>query len=66
MNRNVKIVNMIRDKIIDNNEDSYKQTLADFEIIEDNMFYKHYRVSNITVPLNYKYLELYNEIEKMI
>lgn len=63
LNRNVKIVNMVRDKIIDKTKDGYNQTVCDYKIISDNDYVKYYYVNNIKVCNNYEYNELYNEIK---
>lgn len=65
LSRNVKIANMVRNNKIESEKDGYNQTIADFKLIEEKFkgFYKHYIFFNITVCNDYKYNEMYNEID---
>lgn len=54
------------DKTRDKNEDSYIQTIADESLIYEDNEIKHYLFKNIRVSENYKYYELYKELESLI
>jgi glycosyltransferase involved in cell wall biosynthesis len=64
LDRNVKIVNMVRDGIINKDEDGFNQTIFKVESYKQDSsgFIKHYNISNIIIPYNYSYIDLYNEI----
>lgn len=68
LDRNVRIVNMVRSGLIDSAEDGYNQTISDIALKEEkyNGLYKHYTVSNIRVSHDFKYIELYKEIYSLI
>ena len=67
LDRNVKLVNMVRDGAIDKKYDSFNETLSDIVLYSKKYegFVRHYTVSNIRVPDNFRYMNLYDEMKKL-
>ena|SRR4030042_2655639 len=58
-NLNMLVTNSKRDKL----QDSYHQTIADEKLISDNGIVHHYLFSNVRVPENFIYMDLYKKTE---
>lgn len=66
LDRNVRIANLIRDGKVNKLKDGYAQTKADCKIIKDSALYRHYLFSNVGVSSDFEYMDLYNEIDKLL